>query len=241
MTVTTGLLVSVRDAAEAAEAFAAGADLIDVKEPLGGSLGAASPEVVARVVRAVAGRRAVSVALGELTEQSSADAVVELPKLAGGVQFAKLGLAGCSAVPNWREKWRQLLGDLPTATAAVAVIYADWAAAAAPPPDAILAAARQAGCRAVLVDTFDKRGPGLMKLWSLDDLRIIVRRGREAGMRVVFGGQLRAEHFPQLLPLEPDFLAVRGAACRGERTARIDPQLVRNLRAAIARPECSCR
>jgi uncharacterized protein (UPF0264 family) len=37
----TGLLVSVRDAAEAADALAGGADLIDVKEPNAGSLGAA--------------------------------------------------------------------------------------------------------------------------------------------------------------------------------------------------------
>ena len=35
----TKLLVSVRDAAEAIDALAGGADLIDVKEPLAGSLG----------------------------------------------------------------------------------------------------------------------------------------------------------------------------------------------------------
>jgi uncharacterized protein (UPF0264 family) len=40
----TRLLVSVRDAWEAGEAAAGGADLIDVKEPRFGSLGAASPE-----------------------------------------------------------------------------------------------------------------------------------------------------------------------------------------------------
>ncbi len=55
----TGLLVSVRDAEEAADAVAAGADLIDVKEPRGGSLGATSPAVMAEVVRSVAGRRPV--------------------------------------------------------------------------------------------------------------------------------------------------------------------------------------
>ena len=53
----TRLLVSVRSAEEAADAVSAGADLIDVKEPSAGSLGAATPEVVAAVMEAVAGRR----------------------------------------------------------------------------------------------------------------------------------------------------------------------------------------
>ncbi len=41
----TRLLVSVRSAAEAEIALSAGADLIDVKEPSRGSLGAADPAV----------------------------------------------------------------------------------------------------------------------------------------------------------------------------------------------------
>ena len=62
----TGLLVSVRSAAEARIALEAGADLIDVKEPRRGALGAADPAVWKDVCRAVAGRVPVSVALGEL-------------------------------------------------------------------------------------------------------------------------------------------------------------------------------
>ena len=51
-----GLLVSVRSAAEAITALEAGADVIDVKEPSRGALGAADCETIAAVVRAVAGR-----------------------------------------------------------------------------------------------------------------------------------------------------------------------------------------
>lgn len=234
----TGLLVSVRDAAEAAEAVAGGADLIDVKEPRGGSLGAASPAVMAEIVRTVAGRRPVSAALGELQERLGCTTADAAPQIPPGIQFAKLGLAGCADLPDWREQWRRALGGLSPATARVAVIYADWPRAAAPPPSAVIAAARPAGCRALLVDTFDKRGPGLMGLWSLDDLRQVVRAGRDWGLLVVLAGQLRSEHFASLLPLEPDFLAVRGAACRAGRAGRIDLRLVRELRESIERHGC---
>jgi uncharacterized protein (UPF0264 family) len=63
------LLVSVRSAAEAEAALAGGAALIDVKEPARGSLGRADEAVIRAVLGAVAGRRPVSAALGELAEK----------------------------------------------------------------------------------------------------------------------------------------------------------------------------
>ncbi len=65
---SVGLLVSVRDAAEAAASLAGGADLIDVKEPARGPLGRADAATIAAVVQAVGGRVPVSAALGELRE-----------------------------------------------------------------------------------------------------------------------------------------------------------------------------
>ena len=63
-----GLLVSVRDAAEAAEALDGGAAIIDVKEPRHGPLGAAEPEAIAAVARMVGTRRPWTMACGELGE-----------------------------------------------------------------------------------------------------------------------------------------------------------------------------
>ena len=60
----TGLLVSVRDVTEAAGVLSAGVDLVDVKEPAAGSLGAAAPGVWKQVVDQVAGSTLISLALG---------------------------------------------------------------------------------------------------------------------------------------------------------------------------------
>jgi uncharacterized protein (UPF0264 family) len=53
---TPRLLVSVRDAAEAVEALAGGADWIDLKEPQRGPLGAVDAVTARDVVHVVAGR-----------------------------------------------------------------------------------------------------------------------------------------------------------------------------------------
>jgi uncharacterized protein (UPF0264 family) len=136
----TRLLVSVRDAAEAVDAVAAGADLIDIKEPRAGSLGAAAPETIAEIIRVVAGRRPLSVALGEL-----ATGFVDSHLVALEIQFAKLGLAGCATRATLAADWQRALSQLLTGTAPVAVVYADWQRAEAPPPETVI----NSGFRAV--------------------------------------------------------------------------------------------
>ena len=60
------LLVSVTDAEEARIAVDAGVDIVDVKNPAEGSLGAPGPGVIERVREVVPSERPVSAAIGDL-------------------------------------------------------------------------------------------------------------------------------------------------------------------------------
>ena len=228
---TTGLLVSVRDRCEALDALSAGADLIDLKEPRRGSLGAVDAATMREVAEAIAGRAPLSAALGELLE-SADDASANLP---AGFAFAKFGLAGCADRGDWALLLARRIADLPPGAAGVAVVYADWRRAAAPSPAAVLAHAASAGCRAVLVDTWRKGVGGLMDLWSLDECSTFIASIHAAGLTAVLGGSLTADAIGRLLPLAPDFVAVRGAVCAERREGRLDPARVRALAALVGR------
>jgi uncharacterized protein (UPF0264 family) len=226
------LLVSVRSAAEAETALANGAGLIDVKEPERGSLGRADESTVRAVVRSVAGRRPVSAALGELREGASPLAVT-------GLAFAKWGLAGCAG----RADWRARLADagmeacriLPRCEP-VAVAYADWQRAQAPPPGEVLTFARARGWRAFLLDTWAKDGTTLLDWMAVSELARRVDACRRAGIRVALAGSIAERHIRTLLPLKPNWFAVRGAVCRGgRRDAFLDGSAVRRL-AGILQP-----
>jgi len=239
----TGLLVSVRDAGEAQIALAAGADLIDVKEPSRGALGAPDLSVVDQVVRAVGGRTAVSVALGELNEWAALESGTSSPKnratthlraIPQGVAFAKFGLAGCGGLADWPRLWRQAVGRLPEHVSPVAVVYADEASARAPRPDEILLQAGRLDCPAVLVDTFDKSAGSLTEHWPLEILAGLVNRVQSEGMAVVLAGSLSFSTLDEVLDLGPDYVAVRGAACEAGRTGQISQTLVRQLADMIA-------
>ena len=222
----TKLLVSVRDAGEAAAALRAGVDLLDVKEPARGSLGAADSSTIASVIQTVSQRAPVSAALGELHETAPSD-FAQLPV---GLSYAKVGLARCGKRADWAIDWADALRRLPRGVASVAVVYADWREADAPSPDDVLRQGAALGCRAALLDTFHKNGQGLLDHWTLSETADFVAAAREVGMLTVLAGSLTPEAIDRLRPLEPDYVAVRGAVCDGAR----DGTLVEGKVAALA-------
>ncbi len=217
------LLVSVRSADEAELAVAGGADLIDVKEPSRGPLGRADDATVLAVVRAVAGRRPVSAALGELLDAS-------LPPPAP-LRFRKWGLAGCGARPDWRERLKAVSDS---GRESVAAAYADWRRAGAPSPDAVCAFACDNGWGAFLLDTWGKDGSTLLDWLSLPEIERLCGRCRAAGVPVALAGSLGPEHVEALFPLRPDWFAVRGAVCEGGRGGALHPDRVRRLAGLLA-------
>jgi uncharacterized protein (UPF0264 family) len=229
MGTTMDLLVSVRSAAEAEAALAGGAALIDVKEPARGSLGRADDVAIAAVLRAVAGRRPVSAALGELPGK--------MVPFHFALAFAKWGLAGCGGRPDWSGELLQAARLLPPSCRPVAVAYADWQRAAAPSPAAVCSFVRARSCGAFLIDTWRKDGTTLLDWLTLDELYGLSDQCRAAGIPIALAGSLGAEQLRQLRPLRPDWFAVRGAACRdGRRTQTIDAERVRRLVDVLAEP-----
>jgi uncharacterized protein (UPF0264 family) len=235
----SGLLVSVRDAAEAEEACAGGAAIVDVKEPLRGPLGAATAAMAAAVAAGVAGRAPWTLACGELAAGAEAAAasvhatLAALPRGGAGPAAAKVGPAGLAAA-EWPEAFATFAAHLPARVEAIAVAYADWSAAAAPAPEAIVAAAAAAGCRTLLIDTFDKSAAGILGLPVADRLPAWIGMARSAGMAVAVAGRLAGADVPRAAALGADVVAVRSAVCRGGRLGRVDRGLVAAAAAALA-------
>jgi uncharacterized protein (UPF0264 family) len=231
----TGILVSVRDAWEAGAALQAGASVIDVKEPRHGSLGPADPACWHEVARVVDGQVPVSAALGELLDGDVSQRIRQLPP----IDYAKMGLARCADQDRWASRWHDAMGELPAATAPVAVAYADWATAGAPHPEAVLERAIDFGVSMLLLDTFGKR-----QGWLLDHLTPVALRRLAATARcqhvgLVLAGSLNLARLPHVLALAPDLVAVRGAICDGQRSARLVPERVRQWVAAARHHQSS--
>jgi uncharacterized protein (UPF0264 family) len=231
----TRLLVSVRDRAEALTALEAGADLLDIKEPLRGSLGGAEAETIIKITQAVAGRIPISAAFGELADWNGTLGDT-FDEAARRIDLAKIGLANCAPPLDWQDRWQTFFARLPRNVGRVAVVYAD-ASANAPADDEIVAHAVRLHCRAVLVDTFDKRAGSLPDHWAISRIHSSIVEIQSHGMLAVLAGGLSASAIETLLPLAPDFFAVRGAVCTaGDRNGALCAERIRRLKAAIGHP-----
>ena len=233
-----GLLVSVRSADEALVALAGGADVIDVKEPLRGPLGAADRQTIADVVHAVDGRAPVTAAAGELVDLLPLVAANFLDPMPPGVSLVKIGLAQCDTLNDWRLHWQRAVAAFQhprggPRTLPVAVIYADWKAAATPRPELIHNAALEFGCSVILVDTWNKSAGDLFDHWPLKDLDSFVDRVRRSGLTVVLAGSLTSANLLAAAELRPHLVAVRGAACDFGRNGAVSQKRVKNLRKVL--------
>jgi (5-formylfuran-3-yl)methyl phosphate synthase len=231
------LLVSVVDEAEARLAVAGGVDVVDVKNPAEGSLGAPAPRVIAEVRAAVPAELPLSVAIGDLPALPGTAALAALGAARSGAGYVKVGLWG----PSVREEAVAVLRAVRDAVdgdaAVVAVAYAD--AARVPsrplPPTELVAAAREAGVSGCLLDTAIKDGRGLLSWLDHDTLAGLVADAHGAGLEMALAGALRAEDLPAIHATGADIAGVRSAACRdGRRTAALDPRRIARLRSVCA-------
>jgi uncharacterized protein (UPF0264 family) len=222
------LLVSVASEADALAALAGGADIIDAKDPRAGALGAVRLEVLRAIHAVVAGRRPVTAALGDAADEVAIERAADA-FTAAGADLVKVGFGASPGERIARLVSAAVRGAKTGGRNAgvVAVAYADAARAASLPELLEWAALGAAG---VLLDTADKSGPGLRALVAPRTLAAWVTSAHEAGLLVALAGQLTADDLAFVREAGADIAGVRGAACHGGRTGRVEADRVRRLR-----------
>jgi (5-formylfuran-3-yl)methyl phosphate synthase len=220
------LLVSVVSAAEARLALAGGADIIDVKDPREGALGAPAPSVLADVVDAVGSAAPISVALGDMPDLPHTAALAARGAALIGADYVKVGLRGVDTLDRAVAVMNAVQAAVGRETHVIAAAYAD-AAALDPPalaPASLPELVQRTGIAGALVDTCVKDGRGLYGWLSESELAELIARTQAAGASFAVAGQLTRE---QLCRVDADIVGVRSAVCRdSDRRGELDPALV---------------
>lgn len=224
---TCGLLASVSSCAEAAVVLDGGADLVDLKDPARGALGALDPPLVRAVVRQVAGRVPVSATVGDLTAMQPRRLAEAAERMAGtGVDYVKLGFFPAATSAACIDALAPLAAG---GMRLIAVFFADLGFA----PDLPLRCAA-AGFAGVMVDTAEKGNGSLRSCCGDRELGRFVAAAHGEGLLAGLAGSLAIADIAPLLGLSPDYLGFRGALCgAGQRTAALDPAAFARVRAAL--------
>jgi len=221
------LLASVRDLVEAREAAAAGADLIDLKDPSAGALGGLPVEEIARIVASIRQewpQCPLSATIGDFVPDAHAARSAQVVAVAGcGVDYVK---AGVVPGPHASAALRSLAG-LRLATIVV-VFLADGGVDLS-----LVQEAAAMGFAGLMVDTGDKSAGSLLQHADPQSLHELIAVARRRGCLSGLAGSLRRDDVSVLRQLAPDFAGFRGALCDGDRRGRLDPGKLRDLRALL--------
>jgi uncharacterized protein (UPF0264 family) len=230
------LLVSPMNIVEARAALAGGADILDVKNPKEGSLGANFPWAIRAVVDLARGSVPVSATIGDLDYKPGTASLAALGAAVSGADYIKAGLLGVKT----RDQAEEMLGgivkavkDFDRGKKVVAAGYSDYARAGCVSPMLLPSAAARAGADLVMVDTAIKDGRSTFEFMSEQDLSEFISLGHSEGLEVAIAGTIGFEHLEMLKRLNPDIIGVRGIVCGGDRRSAIRAELVEKLKQAI--------
>ena len=220
------LLVSVRNVAEAMTAAAHGADLIDLKEPQAGALGAlqlADIEAIVVALRAKHPHLRISATVGDVHDGPSALIQRVLQTAACGVDDVKVGLTPDDTTLLHALGALAATG-LPQGTQIVPVLLADHGV-----PTSMAERCHALPFAAVMLDTQEKSRGSLLDQRSASELRRFVAAAQARGRMAGLAGSLRIADLPALIASGCDFAGFRGAVCVGDRRHALDASLVSAL------------
>lgn len=210
----TRLLASVRNRDEALMAMQAGVDILDLKNPDEGALGALPLPTIREIVDMVDGQVMVSATIGDLPMHPDRVVFAIEHTAAQGVGIVKAGFFGSDG----HEACMQAIQPLAMrGIRVVAVMFADQQ-----PDFSLLPKLKAAGFFGVMLDTARKNGKRLCDWLDQETLRGFLKSAQAIDLKAGLAGSLMLADIPLLTALQPDYLGFRGALCdRGQRCEKL--------------------
>ncbi len=231
------VLVSPMSVDEAIESLRGGADIIDVKNPAEGSLGANFPWVIRQIKELVEREgKLLSATVGDMDFKPGTASLAALGAAYAGADYIKVGLYGVKTPDQVYEMMSgvvRAVKDYNSSAMVVAAAYADHHRVGAVSPLEIAEPAYRAGCDGIMVDTAIKDGRNLFEFMGREELERFISSAHERGMFCALAGSLSWDHMGLLKELRPDIIGVRTMVCENGRNSMIRSELVSKLMASV--------
>ena len=232
------LLISPINHDEAIESIEGGADIVDVKNPKEGSLGANFPWVIKDIRELTPSDMLVSATLGDVPYKPGTVSLAAMGALVSGADYIKVGLYGPSNYEEALEVMENVVKtvkDTDPNAIVVASGYADAHRVGAVSPWDIPKVARDGGAELAMLDTAVKDGHTLFDYLDIDDCKKFTEEAHSYGLKVALAGSVKKGQLKPLYDIGCDVVGVRGAACVGgdRNTGHIDRTAVAELKELV--------
>ena len=211
----TKWLASVQSIEEAKTLIPSLPDILDIKNPLEGALGALDITTVASIVGLVSKQCQTSATIGDLPMKAELINPALEAMAASGVDYVKVGIFPDQELIDCIRSMTSTIIRLSVPV--IAVLFADKM-----PSQKVIYQLKISGFKGVMIDTAIKDGRHLLEHWGLCGL----------------AGALRYEDIGELQSLGADYLGFRSALCKNqERTTILQVGLAAQIQRAMLRSE----
>ena len=225
------LLVSPSSIDEARRSVAA--DIIDVKKPSEGSLGANFPWVIREIKTLLA--KPLSAAIGDFDYKPGGASLAAYGAACAGADYVKIGLA-FDGMDKARDVItavvRAVKDEFPRKYVVIAA-YSDYQRMHSISPFEMAPIAAECGADFAMVDTGIKDRQSTFAFMDEETLRSFTDKNERLGLGTALAGAFKFEDLDALKRINPDIIGVRGMVCGGDRNATVREDLIKTALAMI--------
>lgn len=236
-------LVSARDLDEVYTILEGRADIIDLKNPEEGSLGAGDPNLIYKTCNLLKENTQVEVsaAIGDVPYLPGTIALAAIGTATLGADYVKVGLHGTKNTAEALDLMSRVVNsieNLGLQSQIVCAGYADAHRVGAIDPLKIPEVAQITGSNVAMLDTAVKDGMRLFDFLSPEKLQEFTDQAHDYGLQVALAGKLILEDIPILHQIGCDIIGVRSVVCeKGDRRkGRVTKELVEQLVKMVQTP-----
>jgi len=234
-------LITVINKEEAEKVIKVGCDILDIKNPREGSLGAPEPWIIGAIKEIVPPNMEVSVAVGDVPNLPCTVALAVVGAAKFSPDYIKIGLKG----PKNKEEAFNLvkivtenLKNLNIKTKLVIAGFADYERIGSVNPLELPEIAAECGVNVCMIDTAIKDGKTLLDFLSIKELTEFVKSCHNKNLLTALAGSLNETHVEIIAKTGVDIFGVRGAVCASKnREKRLEEGLVENILSKIKNPQ----
>ena len=230
------LLVSPINLEEAKAAYNGGADIIDVKNPKEGSLGANFPWVIRSVKEAMGPKTPVSATIGDMNYKPGTASLAALGAAVSGADYVKVGLYDVQTTEQAIDMVEHVVKSVKDYDPSKKVVisgYADYKRINSIPLRELPPICADCGADVVMMDTGIKDGRSTFEFMTNEELSQFVESARDLGLVTAIAGNIKFEDIEAINQIGPDIIGIRGCVCGGDRNSTIQQKLVEELKSMM--------
>lgn len=227
----TQLLISVSSTEEAQIALDNGADLIDLKDPGKGALGALPLMLIQAISRFVSAqtkqsRRLTSATVGDLPMQPAL-IVEQVAAIANTkIDIIKIGFFEAD---DYQPCLDALKPFTQSGVKLIAVLFSEYTY-----PAHLVAAISEAGLYGIMIDTANKNGMTFLDYFSIDEIKNIASDIQKHGLVFGLAGSLKLQNCAVMSQIGPNYVGFRGGVCAdNQRQLALDAGKISAIRQAL--------